>query len=254
MKTQTPWSTIFIVLGLLILLGAGFIYFFNPFDSTVLPEIIPRAELPEQTTTAPAGTPETQPTTTIPAVTAVPALLPETPLGPVFTLPSVASVADAPRTLYDQLPGQPTRILIPQLGVDAPILAVALQSLSVGGQDFFQWGVPANYAAGWHNTSALLGYPGNTVLNGHHNVNGEIFRDLIDLEIGEEFQLYSLEKAYTYRITDQQLLLERGQTLEKRLENAQWIEPTDDERVTIVTCWPITDNSHRFIVVAEPIP
>jgi sortase A len=38
-----------------------------------------------------------------------------------------------------------------------------------------------------------------------------------------------------------------------RLQNAQWIQPTTDERLTLVTCWPYNDNSHRLIIVARPI-
>ena len=49
------------------------------------------------------------------------------------------------------------------------------------------------------------------------------------------------------------ILEERDQSLDVRIENAQWIEQTDDERLTLVTCWPYTDNSHRLIVVAHPI-
>jgi len=37
-----------------------------------------------------------------------------------------------------------------------------------------------------------------------------------------------------------------------RQENARWIAPTDDERLTLVTCWPYTNNTHRVVVVAKP--
>jgi sortase A len=49
-------------------------------------------------------------------------------------------------------------------------------------------------------------------------------------------------------------LQERWQTTEERLENARWIQPSADERVTLVTCWPRFGNSHRLIVVAAPAP
>jgi sortase A len=39
---------------------------------------------------------------------------------------------------------------------------------------------------------------------------------------------------------------------EKRLENARWIGPFPDERLTLVTCWPYTNNTHRVIVIAKP--
>jgi sortase (surface protein transpeptidase) len=31
------------------------------------------------------------------------------------------------------------------------------------------------------------------------------------------------------------------------------MERKPDERITIVTCWPRTDNSHRLVVIAEPV-
>ena len=39
----------------------------------------------------------------------------------------------------------------------------------------------------------------------------------------------------------------------QRLQNARWIAATADERLTLVTCWPNTTNSHRLIIVAEPV-
>ena len=29
--------------------------------------------------------------------------------------------------------------------------------------------------------------------------------------------------------------------------------PTTDERITLITCWPYTSNTHRLIIVAKPI-
>ena len=46
--------------------------------------------------------------------------------------------------------------------------------------------------------SALLGEPGNTILNGHNNVHGAIFRNLADLELGVEIVLYDANESYTY--------------------------------------------------------
>ena len=48
------------------------------------------------------------------------------------------------------------------------------------------------------------------------------------------------------------LLEEKGMPEEVRRSNAQWIAPTDDERVTLVTCWPYTSNTHRLVIVAKP--
>ncbi len=39
----------------------------------------------------------------------------------------------------------------------------------------------------------------------------------------------------------------------QRNENGRWIGQTTDERLTLVTCWPPTGNSHRVVVVAIPM-
>ena len=124
----------------------------------------------------------------------------------------------------------------------------------IGGGDetLYQWQVPADYEAGWHNTSAPLGEPGNTVLNGHHNIFGEVFGRLVDLEVGSEIVVYDAGNPHSYTVAEIEILPERDQPLAVRQENAAWIQPTDDERLTLVTCWPHTDNSHRLIVVAYP--
>jgi len=154
----------------------------------------------------------------------------------------------------DPYAGWPVRIEIPAIQLDAPIDQVGLTPIQgADGVTYYQWQVPDAYEAGWHFNSAMLGEPGNTVLNGHHNVYGEVFRDLVDLEPGDEVILYDRNQAYYYVVTDKEILEERDQPLSVRLENAKWIQATEDERVTLITCWPYTDNSHRLVVVAKPV-
>ena len=47
------------------------------------------------------------------------------------------------------------------------------------------------------------------------------------------------------------ILPERDADLAARLENARWIEPSQDIRLTLVTCWPEYSNTHRLIIVAS---
>lgn len=148
--------------------------------------------------------------------------------------------------------GVPQRITIPAIKLDAPVSEVSLQRFGSGSGSYYQWEVPQRFEAGWHNTSARIGETGNTVINGHHNVYGEVFRDLVDLAAGDEIRVADAERTYVYRVVTVEIMPERGQPLSVRLENSRWIEPTDDERLTLVTCWPYTSNSHRLVVVAEP--
>ena len=167
-----------------------------------------------------------------------------------ITLPEgFVSLDDAPS---GSLSNQPRRIVIPSIEVDAPVVDVGMTALQNNGQTVYQWQVPQGYEAGWHNTSAPLGQVGNTVLNGHHNIFGEVFGSLVDLEVGAEIIVYDAESPHDYTVAEVQILPERDQPLEVRQENAHWIQPTSDERLTLVTCWPHSDNSHRLIVVAYP--
>ncbi|MCA9942877.1 MAG: sortase [Ardenticatenaceae bacterium] len=234
-----PLGVVFITIGFIAVGLAAAILFIRPTvsqaaaASTPLPVVtVVITPIPEATAVSETGTAVSQENNT------------------EITLPAnVVSLNDAPRGTLDN---QPQRIVIPNLDVDAPVVDVGLAALETGGETYYQWQVPAAYEAGWHNTSAPLGQVGNTVLNGHHNIFGEVFGKLVDLEVGAEIIVYDKIGSHTYTVADVQILPERDQPLEVRVENASWIQPTADERLTLVTCWPHSDNSHRLIVVAFP--
>lgn len=249
---RVPLSVVFISVGLVILLAVTAVWI-------LMPTTMPRAVY----TAVNSLLPQELMIPTPAAVAILPTQAPQPAPEEVNLLPdtlldnegdngaNIMTMAEA----LNQGPraGEPTRIVASKIDLDAPVEAIGVTPVQSGGETYYQWLVPNDFVAGWHDNSALLGQPGNTVLNGHHNVYGEVFRDIIDLEVGDELILYDAEQAYKYQVTDKEILLERGQSLEVRLENAQWIAPTEDERITIVTCWPYTDNSHRLVVVAKPI-
>ena len=49
------------------------------------------------------------------------------------------------------------------------------------------------------------------------------------------------------------ILPEKFEQLDVRMKNAQWILPSVDERLTLISCWPYESNTHRLIVVARPL-
>ena len=114
----------------------------------------------------------------------------------------------------------------------------------------------ADNAAGRHINSAKPGQQGNVVLSGHHNTKGEVFRRIseLELQVGDAIYLYDENgQRFTYivdEVTDPPLL-EVGASEEQRLANARYIQPTDDARVTLVTCWPYWTNTHRVVVVGK---
>ncbi len=170
--------------------------------------------------------------------------------------PTIAPTAAALPPKSTPLPlvpaqSQPDEIIIPAIGLTAPVTRTTWSVIQQDGQTVSVWNVP-DYAAGWHVNSALPGHGSNVVLSGHHNIKGEVFRHIVELQSGDEIALRADGRIYHYTVTDRFILPERGAPPEQRLQNAQWIMPTMDERLTLVTCYPYTDNSHRVIVIAKP--
>ncbi|MBN1218159.1 MAG: sortase [Anaerolineae bacterium] len=148
--------------------------------------------------------------------------------------------------------GVPTRLVIESVGIDSAVVSVGWYVVEQAGRQYSIWNVADN-AVGWHKTSARLGQPGNSVMTGHHNVKGEVFRDLVNVEVGDKVVVYSGEQAYEYTVELKTIVKEKGESIDVRRQNAQWIATTNDERLTLVTCWPYTNNTHRVIVVAKPL-
>lgn len=170
---------------------------------------------------------------------------------PIFVpKPSTEDVAYVPQTLA---PDIPERIVIDEIGLDAPIEIANSINVSIDSKDVIQFLVPEKFAAGWHEGSASLGAVGNTVISGHHNAFEKVFEDLVKLEVGDAVLLLSGNKEFNYIIANKMILPEKDQPLDVRLDNGRWILPSKDERVTLITCWPERSNSHRLIIVAVPL-
>lgn len=146
----------------------------------------------------------------------------------------------------------PTRIVADSINLDAKVIEVGWQQIIRDGVPTNVW-VVADYAAGWHKNSALPGQGGNIVLSGHHNINGEVFRYLVDLEVGDIISLYVGDQRYDYAVNDKFIVKDRDEPEAVRRANARWIGPFNEERLTLITCWPYTTNTHRLIVIAKPV-
>jgi len=157
-----------------------------------------------------------------------------------------------PPSKMDDFTGIPDRIVIPAIQLDAPIVYAKSKELDYQGQTYDQWLAPNSFAAGWHFTSARLGDVGNLVLDGHHNVYGKVFGSLYELEEGDLIRVYSGSFYMKFVVTNKLILPEKNTSLATRLDNARWILPTADQRLTLVTCWPQDTNTHRLVIAASP--
>jgi sortase A len=189
-------------------------------------------------------TPETPPTE-------LPLSLEDNPLiveEPLAT-PAAVEIGSAP--VEGALASPITRIVAESIGLDAQVVGVGWIQEIRSGVPTNIWTV-ADYAAGWHKNTALPGQGGNIVLSGHHNIKGEVFRYTIDLNVGDTVTLYMGDQPYYYTVVDKFIVKDKDEPDAVRRENAKWIGPFNEERLTLVTCWPYTNNTHRAIVIAKP--
>lgn len=192
---------------------------------------------PWLTASPPAGT-----STPLPAPAQETQAVEPQPTLPATALPAVRVPATSP----------PTRLVIAKIGLDIPVLPVGTKTISPGGRARTVWADVPN-AGGFHNTSAYPGSPGNTVINGHRDVLGSVFRHVDQLETGDEIVLYVGEVAYPYQVVDIVVLPETFATAKQRAENLRWIGYLPEERLTLVTCTPVALATHRLLVIARPL-
>jgi sortase A len=159
---------------------------------------------------------------------------------PTFTPAAVPSV-----------PEPPIRIVAAAIKLDAPVVPVGWKQVTHDGIVTRAWEV-ADFAAGWHNSSAAPGQSGNIVLSGHHNTQGEVFRYVVDLKPGDRILLFTPQQSYSFTVESRFILRDKGMSDDVRRDNARWIGSFPEERLTLVTCWPHNTNTHRVIVVAKP--
>jgi sortase A len=263
----------------------------RPTSTAVKPTTAPAEESDESPVLVPTNSPTSEPSATpalgdtLPAVASPTATLPvETTTEPVEAAsPSQTSISapessgDAVLSLEDNplvvpeteeetvteaepvldesasvAPSPLTRIVAESVNLDSPIVEVGWKQVMQNSQLTNVWEV-AEYAAGWHKDSMLPGQGGNIVLSGHHNIKGEVFRYIVDLEPGAMISLYMDGQQYDYAVADKFIVKDKGEPEAVRRENAKWVGPFNDERLTMVTCWPYTNNTHRVIVIAKPV-
>ena len=149
----------------------------------------------------------------------------------------------------------PVRLLIPTLGLDTRVLPMAWKPVSGTNGTRSEWQMVDN-AAGHHINSAYPGELGNVVLSGHNNIGGSVFRTVcvigepgVDFGLEDEMILEDENgRRFVYQVNGWNRFPERNASLTKRQENARYMQPTTDARLTLVTCWPPTSNSHRVVV------
>lgn len=204
-------------------------------------------------TATPSPTPSPTPTATLPPPTAVPtngADLSQMQEG-TWVDPPVLTKRIAVGPILHK--GQPTLLQIPAIGLETAIEGKGWHhKLGKDGVAYSEW-KDVRYAAGWHLNSAALGEVGNIVLSGHNNVYGAVFRDLWRLKAGQKIYLDGGDERHTYVVDSVQIMPERHATAAQQAKTASYLVQTAEEQLTLISCWPPANNTHRVFVVAHPL-
>jgi sortase A len=129
-------------------------------------------------------------------------------------------------------PEHATRIRIPVIDVDAPV---------VEGDDWES----LKRGAGHHIGSANPGERGNCVISAHNDIYGEIFRRLPDLELGDVVEVYTESQVYRYEVTQKRII---------EPTEVSVLYPTSSPVLTLISCYPYGIDTHRIVVIGELQP
>jgi len=142
----------------------------------------------------------------------------------------VASITPLPAPT--QGPEHAMRIRVSSINVDAPV---------VEGDDWES----LQRGAGHHVGSANPGQRGNCIISAHNDIYGEIFRDLPDVELGDQIEVYTSSQVYRYRVTQARII---------EPTDVSVMYPTSSPVLTLISCYPYGIDTHRIVVIAELQP
>lgn len=143
--------------------------------------------------------------------------------------PASGHTSTAPAIKVSQAANPPTRIVIPKINVDAPIVGdVTWEALKQG--------------VGHLPGSANPGERGNLYLAAHNDIFGEIFRYLNNLEPGDEYFVYSGEQKFRYVVKEKRII---------EPTDVEVMLPTTEPVATLQTCYPYLVDTHRLVVIGE---
>jgi LPXTG-site transpeptidase (sortase) family protein len=128
-------------------------------------------------------------------------------------------------------------LTIPRLGIkNAPIFDRGVD----GGGNML---IAKGYSVTHYANSAAIG-SGNAVLYGHDDIEGSVFGRLKDLKTGDEVDVaLTGGSPIAYHVTGRTIVAPTA---------VQILQPTNDVRLTLFTCWPNWVDTQRVVVTALP--
>jgi LPXTG-site transpeptidase (sortase) family protein len=106
--------------------------------------------------------------------------------------------------------------------------------------------IAKGYAVTHYAFSSPIG-SGNAVLYGHDDIEGSVFSSIKDLKPGDEVDVGDASGSVTaYHVTGKPAIVPPTAV--------QILQPTNDVRLTLFTCWPNWVDTQRVVVTAMPGP
>lgn len=165
-----------------------------------------------------------------------------------------------PNVQKKQIPGldidiapSDNRIIVPRIDQNIPIVRISSDSLIRRDwkaledemQDALKDGV-VHYPG-----TSLPGGTGNIVITGHSSYFPwdpgrfkDVFALLADVVEGDKVVVYHEQDKYVYEVYDIKIVLP---------EDIEVLKQTPENKLTLITCWPVGTNLKRLIVTAKPI-
>jgi len=145
-------------------------------------------------------------------------------------------------------------ILIPKIGVNAPIIA------DVDGSDKgdYLWKIKdgvghfkALEIKDFTVDGAFPGEVGNIFIFGHSQIPGGdlsnyqgVFNQIPEMNEGDQIIIFYQNERFNYQV-------EEGKVVEKN--DFEYLGPTEVETLTLMTCWPLGFENQRYIIRAKRI-
>lgn len=175
---------------------------------------------------------------------------------PVFELPPATPLptfTPTPIPTATPLPLPAIRLSIPAINLNTGIKELfPTEQISSNGENKFVWEPPA-FIAGHYNSSGNPGGGSNIVLTGHNNTLGDIFRDLDQLNEGDEVILFTESGEYHYQVLEKIIVPYLGAETEGEATLQSLSAPQSSEMVTLLSCWPYFTNANRIVIIAVPL-
>jgi sortase A len=150
-----------------------------------------------------------------------------------------AEIPEHLRPLHQSYASAPAPARSPEGAIQIEIAAINVDAPIVMGDGWEQ----LKQGVGQHIGSSNPGQPGNLVLSAHNDIFGQIFRDLDQLEIGDEIIIYTNIRAYRYVIDQPTQIIEPT--------FVQVMDPTPQPTITLISCYPYLVDNKRIVVKAS---